>query len=56
MTFTVIECAGTESTRYTLDVETLDDLASLADHFGHKTVLVNFEDMTIMVYVPNEWE
>lgn len=56
MTFTVIECCGNESTRYTLDIETLDDLATLADRFGRKSVLVNFEDMTIMVYLPVEWE
>jgi Holliday junction resolvase len=55
MTFTVIECVGNESTRYTLDIETLDELASFADRFGHKSVLVNFEEMTIMVYLPTEW-
>lgn len=41
---------------YTLDIETLDDLATLADRFGRKSALVNFEDMTIMVYLPVEWE
>lgn len=55
MTFTVIECVGNESTRYTIDIETLDELASFADRFGHKSVLVNFEEMTIMVYLPTEW-
>ena len=55
MTFTVVECLPYESKRYTLDVESLDDLATLADRFGHKSMLINFEEMTITVYVPNEW-
>ena len=55
MTFTLITCYSDHSERATLDIETLDELASLADRFGHKSVLVNFEDMTILVYVPNEW-
>ena len=55
MTFIVIECYTDHTDRYTLDVETLDDLAVLADKFGRKSMLINFEDMTIMVYVPNEY-
>ena len=56
MTFTVIECYPYDETkRYFLDIESLDELASLADRFGHKSMLINFEEMTIMVYVPNEW-
>lgn len=56
MTFTVIECHGNESTRYTIDIEDIGELATLADRYGRKSMLVNFEDLTIMVYLPVEWE
>lgn len=46
MTFTVINPDGE---RYTIDLETLDDLQSLADQYGWMPLKVNFIDMTIML-------
>lgn len=44
MTFTVIDPNGN---RYTIDLETLDDLSSLADRYGWMPFKVNMIDMTI---------
>ena len=50
MTFTVIESYGLASRKYTLDVETLDDLFALGhDCYGGRKLMINFESMTITV-------
>jgi len=44
MTFTVIDPNGK---RYTIDLETLDDLQALADRYGWMPFNINFIDMVI---------
>lgn len=50
MTFTVIEKYSYTINRYTIDLESLDDLASLGqDRFGGAPMTINWADMTITV-------
>ena len=50
MTFTVIELYSFTVNRYTIDLETLDDLATLGhDRFGDAPMTINWATMTITV-------
>ena len=50
MTFTVIELYSFTVNRYTVDVETLDDLFTLGhDRFGDAPMTINWAEMTITV-------
>ena len=46
MTFTIIEKSGN---RYTIDVESLDELTTLAERYGWATLAVNIWEMTITI-------
>lgn len=49
MTFTVIESYTDHFDRYTIDLETLDDLATLSDRFGGHQFTISMTAMTIAV-------
>lgn len=49
MTFTVIESYNDHFNRYTIDLETLDDLATLSDKFGGHQFTISMVAMTIAV-------
>lgn len=50
MTFTVIEIYSFTTNRYTLDVDTLDELATLGrDRFGNVPMTISWAEMTITV-------
>lgn len=50
MTFTVIELYSFTVNRYTLDIETLDDLFALGhDRFGDTPMTIDWTNLTITV-------
>lgn len=46
MTFTILTATGET---YTVDLETLDDLATLADRYGWQELKVDMRELTISV-------
>lgn len=49
MTFTIRKASDYKFSS-TIDIETLDQLRELYDYYGKNEVIVNFDEMTIIIY------